>query len=72
MRTSYQESTSHQETKNQTATMWPRIKQPPRNHATNKAATMQLQPRIQESSIHHQTTQDHVTNDQAATTWPTI
>ena len=63
MRTSYQESTSHQETKNQTATMWPRIKQPPRNHATNKAATMQLQPRIQESSIHHQTTQ---------TMWPTI
>ena len=29
MRTSYQESTSHQETKNQTATMWPRIKQQP-------------------------------------------
>jgi hypothetical protein len=31
-----------------------------------------MYPRIQESSIHHQTTQDHVTNNQAATTRPTI
>ena len=45
-------------------------KHPPRNHATNKAAP--TYPRIQESSIHHQTTQDHVTNNQAATTQPTI